>query len=187
MRIFRLLIVSFFLLPLTCQAVGVSISPSTLDMVFPDVQQSELTITNISEEPVIITIQADDFSKNLIIQPQEVELLPQEITKVKIGGDFSGLAEGVKKTNISVITKALNKKSFNAASGLKIPLTINIYGQSYWQWSGAMVFIVVFASLLIIYFIIEILYRIFSRKKKKHWYLNLLKRHKKYPWHRSKQ
>ena len=78
----------------------------------------------------------------------------------------------------------MNKKSFNAASGLKIPVTIHISGKSYFQWSGATIFILVFASLMIIYSITEIIVRLFRRKKKKKWSLNLKKHHRKYFWKR---
>jgi len=114
LKIFSVLLVVLFGLPLTVQAVGLSVSPSSLDIFYPDVLTQKIKIQNISSEPIKIYVRADDFSKEISLEPAEFDLLPQEIALVNISADFNHLSAGVRKTNISVLSQALDKKSFNA-------------------------------------------------------------------------
>jgi len=170
MRIlFRILIFLGLFWPLGSLAVGVSVSPSSLDVLFPDIRESYLTVTNISAEPVMVQIELDHFQENIKTEPSEVKLLPEEATKIKLRIDFNGWPTGLENTYLSVVTRALNKKSFNAASGFKIPVTVNIT-KSYWRWSGAAVFLIVFGGLLIIALMIQVIFSLFKlRRKKKGW------------------
>jgi hypothetical protein len=183
MRFFGILFLVLFLLPLNAKAVGVSVNPSDLDIILPSVTNSHLNIKNISTEPIAVSVYSDDFSEQITIVPNELRLLPDEIGQVKVITNFDNQAKGVKKTNISVVAKAVNKRSFNAASGLKIPLTIHI-GEKYWHWTAATVFGTFFVGLLLIGFTIELIFLILrSRHKKRHIFgHNFLHHHKKRWW-----
>ena len=172
--------VLFWLLPIGSQALGVAVSPSSLEMLYPDKQTTSLNIRNISEEPVLVFIQVDDFANSLSVQPTELKLLPDEVGQIQLKGDFSNQPSSLQKTNISVISKAIDKRSFNAASGLKIPLTIYIT-KHYFQWSGSAVFVVVFLVLLLVALLVQLFFWLFkTRKKKKHWLrVDLSSHHKK--------
>jgi len=184
-RLIKSLIFLGLLLPLRSQAVGISVTPPSLDIIFPDTKESHLVITNISQEPVVVSIRPDHFADYIKVIPSEISLLPEEVSKVKIESHFEEFTAGVNNTYISVITKPLDKKSFNAASGLKIPITVHIV-QSYWQWSGAIIFIVVFFSLFILALVIQSIFILFKFKKRKRGWLgtNFLIHHKKSSWWR---
>jgi hypothetical protein len=185
MKFFKLLLFILFFVPLSARAVGVSVSPSSVDLLSPDFVDQKISIENISSEPIIVYVRADDFSDNINILPNEFELLPEQISLVKISGDFNDFSVGTKKTNISVLSKALDKRSFNAISGIKIPLSIYI-DHEYFKWSGQAVFVVVFFGLLIALVFIKLLALIFTRKtKKKRWLsINLLHHHKAKKWYK---
>lgn len=152
--------------PACSQAVGVSVNPSSLQIISPKFWDNKLTITNISPEPIMVSILADDFGEYFDIRPSETELLPQEKLVVSVDGDFSNFESGIKNTNLSVISRALDKKSFNAASGIKIPVTINI-AQEYFHWSKEAVFVAVFIGLFVLALIIETIFWILRSRKKK--------------------
>jgi len=181
----KFFLVLLLLLPLSVKAVGVSVSPSAIDLVSPHVSEQKITVENISSEPIVVYIYPDDFTDQISIWPQEFELLPYQVSPVNISADFDSFSQGVKKTNISVISKAKDKKSFNAISGIKIPTTIYI-SHSYFVWSGAAVFLVVFFGLLIIFTLVQLFMMAFSKKNKKNnWFtVNLLKHHRKKTWYK---
>jgi hypothetical protein len=164
MKFSKILLLFIFLLPLKVLAVGVAVNPSELQIVLPGDNQTTLQITNISDEPVMVFVSPDDFVDNIIIDPAEIQLLPEQATQIRITTNFANTSAGVKKSNISVITQAVDKRSFNASSGIKIPLTINI-AKSYWQWSGEAVFVLVFLSLFALFFIIWLIIKFIKKKK----------------------
>ncbi len=180
---YKLIIFILLLLPFSAKAIGLSISPSSLDLISPDIKEYSLSIKNISKEPIISHIQVDEYSDNIILNNSEIQLLPEQVTQIKIKTDFSNFEEGIKKTNISVISKALDKKSFNAATGIKVPITIYV-SKDYWQWSGQAVFVVTFLGLFIfigIYYLL--LYALLKKRKKKVCSLNFIHLHKKRKWY----
>ncbi|MFA6307823.1 MAG: hypothetical protein WCS88_00635 [Patescibacteria group bacterium] len=185
MKFFKILLLLLFFVPLPSQAVGISVTPSAIDLLYPDIVEKKITIKNISTEPIIIYVYADDFSSNINIEPAEFELLPDQISRVNIAGDFSDFESGIQKTNISVLSKAKDKKSFNAISGVKIPISVYI-NKSYFTWSGSAVFVVVFFVLFIIWGLIYLFINIFSKKPKKHSkeLINLLIHYKKKRWYK---
>jgi hypothetical protein len=179
MKFVKALVLLFLFFPIGVGAVGVSVSPSSLEVLYPDKQDLELVIQNISLEPVSVYIYPDDYKKSIVASPDEIKLLPDEFGRISLSLDFSGEESGVKNTQISVVTKAIDKRSFNAASGLKIPISINIHQES-WRWSAAAVFVVAFGSLFILAIIVQLIFILSRPRKKKHWYnLNFLSHHKK--------
>ena len=164
MKFSKILLLFIFLLPLKVLAVGVAVNPSELQIVLPGDNQTTLQVTNISDEPVMVFVSSDDFVDNIIIDPAEIQLLPEQATQIRVTANFANTPAGVKKSNISVITQAVDKRSFNASSGIKIPLTINI-AKSYWQWSGEAVFVLVFLSLFALFFIIWLIIKFIKKKK----------------------
>ncbi|MBU1203374.1 hypothetical protein KKH39_05020 [Patescibacteria group bacterium] len=171
----------FLIFPFSCQAVGISVSPSSLEMFYPSVGDSYIDIQNISEEPIVVYIYTDDYKDNFVFNVQEMELYPEEISRVALSVDFKNSPEGLKYTNISVLTKALDKKSFNAFSGLKIPTTVYVT-KSFFYWTKEAVFVGVFFGILLLLGIYNLLFIIIRHFKRKKHFLssNLLKKHKKW-------
>lgn len=182
MKLWKLFLFLFLLyLPWQVKAVGVSIEPSSINIVFPDKHSASLDIKNISDEPVLVKIEADHFRENIKINNQEMELLPEQAARVNFDLDFSAYPTGVKNTYISVVTQPLNRQSFNASSGIKIPLTVNISYKK-WQWSAPAVFVVLFISLITLVLLLQGVLSFLDRpKKKENIIVNLLHHHKK-PW-----
>lgn len=185
MILFRLLFLLFLFVPLTVQAVGISVSPSAIDLFSPNVSAKEIVIKNISAEPIVIYVYPDDFSDNIEISPNELELLPAQVSAVNIRADFRDFDQGVIHTNVSVLSKAKDKKSFNAISGVKIPTSIYI-NKSNFMWSGPAVFVVVFVGLLTAFGFMRLLGFLFYKKSaKKKWpSADFLKHHKRKKWYK---
>ncbi|MCD4704835.1 hypothetical protein K8R66_02030 [bacterium] len=122
-KIFFIILLLF--LPMTTQAVGIAVEPAKLKIYSSD-KEYYLNIENISAEPITVFIYSDDFENNIIIYPDNINLSTQQKTRIKIYTNFSENKEKILSTNISLVSKALNKKSFNASSGIKIPITIYI-------------------------------------------------------------
>ncbi len=183
MKYLKYLFLLILLFPITAQAVGVEIKPSSLNILYPDNKTSNISIRNISQEPIFVTAQADHFGANIKIKPAEFQLLPDELIKLEISNNFAKEKEGVKNTYISIVSKPLDRQSFNAASGIKIPMTINI-SESRWKWSGSAVFVISFLFLLLLVVIIKGIMSLFEIPiHKPKWHINLLEHHKK-PWYR---
>ena len=179
MRIFFFFLFIFFLFPFNAQAIGVAVDPAQLDVFYSGTKKIDLKISNISKEPENISIFPDDLSEYIKVQPKEFILNPEQVTVVKIFLNFTDKKSGVKKTNLSVISKALNKSSFNAASGIKIPLTITISDEKQ-QWNAGSIFIAVFVSLLFIAMVVQFIFILLHfPKKRRYFMLNFLRYHKK--------
>lgn len=182
MKYFKYLLLAL-LIPNIVLAVGLEVKPSNINILYPDNKEIDLSITNISKEPIFVTAQADHFGDNIEVYPSELQLLPEQVSKLKIVSNFDGHKEGVKNTYISIVSKPLERQSFNAASGIKIPMTINI-SQSKWRWSGPAVFVISFLFLFLLAVIIQGIVSLFNiRYKKTKFHINLLKQHKK-PWYK---
>ena len=183
MKFLKIIIFLGLSFPVLTQAVGLSVRPSSLDLVFPNMHSKDLVVTNISSEPITVNIQADDFVSHIIASPNELRLLPDESSRVKITANFDDAKPGVEQTNISIISRAIDPRSFNAASGIKIPLTINIV-KKYWQWSGEMIFLAVFFELLVAILSIHLVFLILRPKPKQPIWLpsNFLKLHRRQSW-----
>jgi hypothetical protein len=181
MKWLKFFIISGLFLPFACQAVGVSVEPSELDILYPSQTKYSFTVTNISPEPIIVAAYADAFQENIILQPSEVKLLPNEVTEVVVKANFADQPAGVKSTYISVVSKAVDKRSFNAASGIKLPFSVNIT-ETTWAWSGEVIFVMVFVGLMVLAILVQLVFLIWqAKKKKRHWRgVNLLLHRKKY-------
>jgi len=167
MKWLKTIIISFLFLPLAGQAIGVSVEPAEFDILYPSQNKNSFTVTNISSEPIIVSVYPDAFQDNISLYPNEIQLLPTEVTEVLINIDFSDQPTGVKSTYISVVSKAVDKRSFNAASGIKLPISINIT-ESAWAWSGEAIFVMVFVSLMVLALLVQLVFLLWQAKKKKH-------------------
>ena len=156
----------FLFLPLSGQALGISVRPAELEMIIPEKSSDYLIIKNISLEPITVSIYSDAFSQELKINPSELELLPEESARVQISFVGDKNRSGVKKTNLSLLARNMDQKKFNAASGLKIPLTIFMPGSSF-NWTWLTIATLVFFGFLFLLAIVRFFYYFFQLKKRK--------------------
>lgn len=173
------ILLTLFFLPLSAQALGVSVSPSKLEIIQSENSKTSLIITNISTEPISVSVFSDDFKDYISISPAQFELLPEEKTKVNILTSFDNKEALIKRTDVSIVSFALDKQSFNAASGIKIPLSVYIMNKQF-QWSGATVFLRVFFGVLLLLALLKFFFWLIRPKKKKKFWpkVNFLKRHR---------
>lgn len=177
MRVKFILAFLIFLLPLHVWALGLAVEPAKIELDYPQNKQEQLKITNISSEPIFVRVQADDLVSNIQIEPSEFNLLPEEIMILELTANFSDQVSAVQKTNLSVISQALHQNSFKAASGIKIPLTINTAKiSSFWKWLILSFGFLVFAVLVYLLWLIFLWF--FNRKQHKFLDLDFLLHHK---------
>ena len=179
----------FLFLPLTSQALGISVQPAELEMIIPEKSSDYLTIKNISLEPITVDIYFDAFSQELKTNLSELELLPEESARVQVSFVGDKNKSGVQKTNLSLLARNMDQKKFNAASGLKIPLTIYMPGSSF-HWTWPTIATLVFFGFLFLLVVARFFYYFFQfkkRKKKNLWQkINFLGKYRQkkrfFPW-----
>ena len=107
-------------------AIGVGVKPSVLELE-PKIGQFEKTkilVYNISQEAGVFQVFPDELNKWIKIEPNNFRLEAGETKEVNI--TILAKEDGRKTTNISVLAKPLDRRSFGASSGIKIPLRLNV-------------------------------------------------------------
>ncbi len=107
------------------QAVGLSVSPKELKFL-ADVGETvsqKLKVKNPSGEVSIFEVYPDDLGALVKISPASFILESEEEKEVTV--QVTPKEEGIFKTNISVVASPVASSSFNAGSGVKIPLEIS--------------------------------------------------------------
>jgi hypothetical protein len=131
-------------------AVGVGVKPKDLNLKIQAAQQTvtEILVMNVSNEPAIYQVYPDGLEKNIKIGPTDFRLEPGDsqivkiIVKINNPGRFS--------TNISVIGRPLANAGLAAASGVKVPIMVEVFGLNiYWFLLAALVCLAVFFTLLL--------------------------------------
>ena len=129
-----LLIVVFSLgLGDSVQAVGVGVKPKEINLTVKTNKETmtEMLVMNVSAEPAIYQIYPDALVKEIKIEPTDFRLEPEGSQMVKVKVTLK--SPGRFNTNISVIARPLGNSGFAAASGVKIPITIDSSGLP-WIW-----------------------------------------------------
>ncbi|MBU1131075.1 hypothetical protein KJ840_03005 [Patescibacteria group bacterium] len=105
-------------------AAGISVSPNSLFFSLPvnDKETKTLTINNISTAPQIYNLYSDELTDIITINPTIFRLEPGEDINVSI--TVRPRQDGALATNISVVAEDIDRRKFNAAAGVKIPVEI---------------------------------------------------------------
>ena len=143
-------------------AIGVGIKPSYLEVVIEEGQKqaTSFTVYNISDEPAQFRVYADELKDWIVISPEDFRLEPQE-TK-KIGVIITPNDYGKHATNLSVVASPLNKRQFNADSGIKVPLRLDVQKNKKNILNNLFFFMVlwfvfsIFIVLLVIYIVLKL-------------------------------
>ncbi len=144
-------------------AMGLSVDPARL---VGEIRENKkisfvLMVYNDTEDPGIYDVYADDFPDWFEITPAQFRLYPGDNQKVNI--EVKPEKAGSFVVNISVVGRLLNRKSFNAASGLKIPLTLEVVEDGS---AGSFWYYIISATLIIF---ILLIFLISCRKKRSFW------------------
>ncbi|PIT90542.1 MAG: hypothetical protein COU22_01585 [Candidatus Komeilibacteria bacterium CG10_big_fil_rev_8_21_14_0_10_41_13] len=156
-------------LTLTCLgwstwAAGISVTPSRLTFKQTEgVKKSAyFQVRNLAGEPAIFNLYVDEFADQISLEPDNFRLEPDELIKVK--ATVMPKAAGLFATNISIVAQDLDRRKFNVATGVKIPLQITSLGAEGKGWNDLLIKAGVAASLAIV--LMFIIYLLGHRKKK---------------------
>ncbi|OGY82352.1 MAG: hypothetical protein A3F54_02265 [Candidatus Kerfeldbacteria bacterium RIFCSPHIGHO2_12_FULL_48_17] len=121
---------SFWLSATPALAIGVGAKPSHLEMNFANrnTQTTEVIVFNLSDEAAALTIAPDELRDWITIEPTTLELAAQEHATVKV--TITPQDSGQVTTNLSITAESLHKQGFNPASGIKIPINIQVQEKS---------------------------------------------------------
>jgi len=176
MKTFIFSLIFFSLFTAHAQAVGLTLAPAKIELSYPAKKSAELIITNISSEAILVKISPDDLAEEIIIQDAEFTLMPEAKTKVKIDFNFTAHKSQIYQTNLSVVANALAAEHFNAASGIKVPISVNV--------SPDKSYLVLFSLVLILVVLVFIVASFYYYRRKHsllhRLHLDFLKLHKKH-------
>jgi len=134
------------------QAVGVGVKPKEIDLTVKIGRETvtEFLVMNVSDQPAIYQVYPDALEGEIKLGPSDFRLEPGGSQIVKASIIISG--PGRYSTNISVVARPLGATGLVAASGVKVPITIDSSGIPIW-WLGVGV---VLACLVIIFVLLLI-------------------------------
>jgi len=173
-------------LAMQVQAVGIGVKPSFLEL---DIskgadQTAKLTVYNVSSEAAWYRVYADELSDWITIEPANFRLEASETKQINV--IVQAVEEGRQVTNLSVVASPLDKRVFNADSGVKIPLRLNIESNDRGIFSNFYVFMAIWFVIclvlicLVIFIVLKLRKKTFKEKivdkvedvfsHKKHWW-----------------
>ena len=166
------------------QAAGISVTPSSLyfEQTVGLKKSAYVEVKNLSAEPVIFNLYADEFEDQIRLEPGNFRLEPEESRKIK--ATVALKKAGIFATNISVIAQDLDRRKFNVSTGVKIPVQIKSLPAPVSKLNQLLVKALLAFSLLLIITLTVIVITIHKRKR---WYaklagsVNLLVHHRQ-PW-----
>lgn len=179
MKKINLIFLALFLFHVFCfqaEAAGVSVHPDKLNYIME--AKTEITksivVENISDRPVIYNLYVDEMEDQLFLAPANFRLEVGEKRQVKIKA--SPAYSGVFATNLSIVTQDLDRRTFNVATGVKVPIVLQV--------SPASVFILPAwleknSFILMIPLIILATYLMVLLRRKKHWWEKIINIFKK--------
>lgn len=134
-------------------ASGLSVTPSKVEHTLSAGEETVITLTiaNPTQDVSLVEVYADDFERNISPEVSSFTLEAHEDRLVDVTVLFNDA--GTYSTYISVVTKALGDRSFNARSGIKIPVDVTVTEGSVvdhnWVLYGIITFDVVLLGVLI--------------------------------------
>lgn len=135
--------IGLFDLDLT-QAVGLIIKPTAVNISAwaRTEAAAEFLVINIEAEPAIYQISPDIRPNEIKLEPADFQLEPNASQLVKVKVKIS--EPGRYKTDISIIARPMGAGGLTLASGVKLPLVIEVGGLAWWR------YVLGLASLLIV-------------------------------------
>ena len=166
----NILIILFFVLCFlfpfySISAIGIGAKPSSLDLELKVNQskKAKILVYNLSQEAGIFQVSPDELGNWIKINPNNFRLEAGENKKVEI--TLLAKEEGKKVINLSVLGSPLDRRSFSALSGIKIPLRLNVERQGsvflafisntvsqHWIWIAGILVIILIGLTLVKYF-----------------------------------
>ncbi|MBI3291127.1 hypothetical protein HYZ76_02480 [Candidatus Falkowbacteria bacterium] len=122
----------FFLSAQIVWAVGLAVKPNQINLAENVNNQilSEFLVINISDEPALYQVYADELKEKIVLKPADFKLDPGQSQIVSLEAFIN--RPGTFSSNISIIARPLGAGGLSAASGMKLPVTIKISGIPFW-------------------------------------------------------
>ncbi|MCX6785390.1 MAG: hypothetical protein NTZ18_00880 [Candidatus Komeilibacteria bacterium] len=107
-------------------AAGISVKPDRLNFIMPAGQTAtqNLVVENISASPVIFNLYFDELTGQLKVEPDNFRLEVGQKRQIKVTA--SPAAEGLLATNLSIVAQDLDRRAFNVAAGVKVPIVLQV-------------------------------------------------------------
>jgi hypothetical protein len=128
---FRILtVIAFIFLPLSAQAAGIGVAPKSFDIQGEASSEihSTISIHNTGERAALYSVHPDEYVRLISVESEQFRLEPGEARGLKVS--FDSFPPGNYATNISVIAEELEDGDELPKTGVKIPVTINISGET---------------------------------------------------------
>jgi len=118
----------------SAQAIGVGVKPKEINLAVKTEKEisTEFLVTNLSFEPGIYEVYADSFVNKIKFEPATFELAANSNQLVKV--TVKSKTPGFFRTDISVVARPLGVGGIKTATGVKIPLAIDVSGIPLWWW-----------------------------------------------------
>ena len=166
----KILIIGLSFLATWAQAAGIAVSPSQLffKLTVGQSQEKFLIVENLSAEPVIYNLYSDEFAGQITLAPDSFRLEPGEKQKIKVSPLFK--QAGLWSTNLSIVAQELDRRKFNVATGVKVPLSIKTNPSvkaGHWLSGGFSALVILLLSTLALVIIVMV------DRRRRHWYQRL--------------
>ena len=130
------------------QAVGLIIKPTEINISARarTEAEAEFLVVNIEAEPAIYQISPDALLNEIKLEPADFQLEPNASQLVKVKVKIS--EPGRYQTNISVIARPLGAGGLTLASGVKLPLMIEVSGWPLWAYFAGVILLIIICLLI---------------------------------------
>jgi len=187
-RVIKIILLIFWLFTQATfiQAAGVLVKPSELNFALTAGAKASqwLTVENISDRPVLYHLYADELADQLIIEPSDFRLEVAEKQRLKV--TLLPKRPGLGATNLSIVAQDLDRREFNVATGVKVPIAFEAKAAPKIPFSFKNLPIIIkWSAVVLLGLIIALLAAwLILRRRKKTWLsqaVDLLKHHRQ-PW-----
>ena len=182
-KLFLILLLFFFSFNVAL-AAGLAVTPDNLyiETKVDKIAETSLMVKNISTKAALYSIYTDELADQIEIIPNLFQLMSNESMNVIIQAKPNN--SGIQATVISVIAQDLNRKEFNAGTGVKVDLVIKALAQDNVVRSIIKLWLLIIITILVI-IIVYLITR--YRQRQSFWYkvkhpVELM--HKK-PWYKK--
>ncbi len=160
----------------TAVAAGISVKPNRLNFTLPARQEQTkaIVVENISDRPVIYNLYVDELADQIYLSPVNFRLEVGQSRQVKIKAN--PVQAGLFATNLSIVTQDLDRRSFNVATGVKVPIVLQVAPAQKFvlpAFIGKLSFFLIFPLLAAVIVLAILL------KRKKHWWQALIGKFKR--------
>lgn len=116
-------VVAALLLPASVFAIGLSVTPSHLDLASRTGEKTTATLTveNASDDVAFFEAYPDEFAESIEVSPRSFTLEAHESRELVVIIDDT--KRGRIQTNLSIVARPISDSVYRAAGGIKVPIS----------------------------------------------------------------